>query len=61
SGVRMSGSGSTLFAAYGTRAEAEQTAESAERAIGDVFGARVLIASSSGPRPEIQAMPGGGS
>lgn len=60
-GVRMSGSGSTLFAAFAARAEAEQAAETAGRAVVDAFGAQVLVASSSGSRPEIQARPGGGS
>jgi 4-diphosphocytidyl-2-C-methyl-D-erythritol kinase len=59
--VRMSGSGSTLFLACAALARAQQDAEIARRAVSERFGARVVVASSAGPRHEIEVAPGRGA
>jgi len=53
-GFRMSGSGSTLFAAYADRAGAHRDADVVTAALAEQFGARVVVVPSAGPRHGIE-------
>lgn len=56
-GVRMSGSGSTLFAAHGDPGSARRGADAAAAAVVGRFGAKVVVVPSVGPRHEIEVAP----